>query len=219
MKIMCMITTLLINTLEKAWEVAVKKNKTFKIQIIYGYIVKIIINKGTEKDPILETVYELSNRAYYDQEDFFQDEKGRSIPRLVNTRGDMNKVIEEASDEEKIVERYARVDSSIDVVGVYKMRVYIWDLDYALGSPIPIPEFIKKNKNIVTLDGVENNMCFWACLAVAFGSRRDRYTRKAKELFESFYGENMDKKQLKEAYKNYGGIKLKELETSKNSLI
>lgn len=93
------------------------------------------------------------------------------------------------------------------------MIVHLYDLDFHLGSPIPIPDYIKKNKNIVSLDGVENNMCFWRCLAIALGSRRDKCSDKSIELFNEYYGNfhHLNEKQLKEKYQNYIGIGTEEI--------
>ena len=49
---------------------------------------------------------------------------------------------------------------------------------------------LKTCKNIIGLENVDNNLCFWACLALAEGCRRDRYISKAKELYNSFYRSN-----------------------------
>jgi len=39
-------------------------------------------------------------------------------------------------------------------------------LDYPIGSKVNLLEYVVKSKSIISLDNVENNMCFWACLAL-----------------------------------------------------
>jgi len=60
-------------------------------------------------------------------------------------------------------------------------------LDYLIGSEVNLPDYIVKSKSIISLDNVENNMCFWACLALMKGARKDRYTKVMKQLFSENY--------------------------------
>ncbi|ULU08451.1 hypothetical protein L3Y34_019562 [Caenorhabditis briggsae] len=79
-------------------------------------------------------------------------------------------------------------DSSTRLVGVYAMAAKITRLDFPIGAPINLPQYILNSKTIKSLQNVDNNMCFWYCVAVAEGCREDRASRKAKELFANFYG-------------------------------
>jgi len=60
-------------------------------------------------------------------------------------------------------------------------------LDYPIGSKVNLPEYIVKSKSIISLDNVENNMCFWACLALIKGARKSGYTKLMKQLFSENY--------------------------------
>lgn len=102
--------------------------------------------------------------------------------RFINGRYQFDQVIREACDKNKIIERYQYPDSSTAVVGVYKMRVFLYGLNYVLGSPIPIPKFIEENKNIISLKDVKNNMCFWACLALYFLRMEKEDEKKSKTI-------------------------------------
>ena len=53
-----------------------------------------------------ESVYEISNPDYYDQNDFFQDDNDSPLNRLINTRQDMNSAIEKACNKDIIIDRY-----------------------------------------------------------------------------------------------------------------
>src|SRR5271163_4798048 len=67
------------------------------------------------------------------------------------------------------------------------MAVKVIRLDYPIGSKINLPDYIKRSKFIVGLENMDNNLCFWGCIALAEGARKDRYFTKAKELFNNFY--------------------------------
>ena len=67
------------------------------------------------------------------------------------------------------------------------MSVKITRLDFAIGGKVTLPNYIKTSPFIISLEEANNNMCFWACMALARGSRRDRYTKTANELFTAFY--------------------------------
>src|SRR6478609_6227683 len=78
-------------------------------------------------------------------------------------------------------------DSQTQLLGVYAMAVKITRLDFPIGARISLPDYIKSSRNIIALEEVDNNMCFWACIALAKGCRKDRYVKKANELFTEFY--------------------------------
>src|SRR5271165_3479535 len=73
------------------------------------------------------------------------------------------------------------------------MAVKVIRLDYPIGAKIQLPDYIKKSNYIIGLEDVENNFCFWACLALAEGCTKNRYITKAKELFNNFYTKNVIK--------------------------
>ena len=67
------------------------------------------------------------------------------------------------------------------------MAVKVVRLDYPIGSKVKLPNYITLSKQIISLENTDNNLCFWACIALADGSRRDRYITKATELFHKYY--------------------------------
>ena len=67
-----------------------------------------------------------------------------------------------------------------------------------------LPEYITNCNSIIGLSEVENNMCFWACMALAEGCRRDRYVKRANELFTNFY--NKRKTRTPESYVGFDYI-------------
>jgi hypothetical protein len=63
-----------------------------------------------------------------------------------------------------------------------------------MGAIGNIPDWVKNSKSINALPNIKNNMCFWACLAVADGARADRCTNKAKEIYRYVWGEDIPSK-------------------------
>jgi hypothetical protein len=85
-------------------------------------------------------------------------------------------------DEANILEQLALQfpDSATRVIGIYAMASKTFDMGYPIGTQINLPNYIRNSKNIMSLDKVTNNLCFWACCALMMGCRSDRYTTKAK---------------------------------------
>src|SRR5947209_2137748 len=87
--------------LEKVWNIAKTKGKTFKMQINFGYIIrKSVKKKENQEDEEYEMVYEISNDEYYNnyQNDFLVDNEGREVPRFINDRAQFEQVINDACD-------------------------------------------------------------------------------------------------------------------------
>src|SRR5271165_6454287 len=159
-----------------------KENKAFKLLISFGYV--------TEKCE--EDKYKI--KLYQPSLQYFDDK-----PKLVRNKRDIEKLIAKM-DAGNIIHTLAErfPDTKTRMIGVYSMAVKVVRLYYPIGSKIKLPEYIKKSKLIVGLEDVDNNLCFWACLALAEGVRNDRYIRKSKELYASFY--------KNETFRNYEGF-------------
>ena len=78
-----------------------------------------------------------------------------------------------------------KTGSETKMIGVYSMAVKVIRLDYPIGAKIQLPE--SYSNRIEGLENVENNLCFWVCLALAEGCTKNRYITKTKELFNNFY--------------------------------
>jgi hypothetical protein len=61
-----------------------------------------------------------------------------------------------------------------------------------VGAKIELPDYITKNKNIVSMNNSINNMCFWNCLAFHY-IKKERCLSKSNELFTSFYNQKPSK--------------------------
>ena len=84
------------------------------------------------------------------------------------------------------------------------MGVKTTKMDLPIGcSFIELPSYIVNSHYMNSLNSIENNLCFFAVIALAEGCRRDRYMKRTKEIFQEFYGlENLSK----EDWESYEGI-------------
>ena len=162
----------IISSLMKTYK---KENNAFKLLFSFGYVTE----KPDEKpdgDGYKIKLYKASQQYFYD------------TPTSIRNGKDMHSLISKISQEEIIRQITRRFpDTKTRLIGVYSMAVKVVRLDYPIGSKVQLPEYIKKSNHIIGLDNTDNNLCFWACIALAEGSRRDRYITKAKELFNKFY--------------------------------
>ena len=144
-----------------------RENNAFKINIAFGYV--------REKDGQV-SLFKPGRNFFFDN------------PIVIKNKQDLEN-LKKAIDEQAIVTHLANLfkESNTRLLGVFAMAVKITRLDFLIGSKIVLPDYIKNAHFILGLEGVENNTCFWACMALAKGARRDRYKSKTKELFTRFY--------------------------------
>ena len=144
-----------------------KENNAVKLNIAFGYV--------TIKEEIIKLVK--PGRNY-----FFNQ------PITLKNASDLTK-LKRLITQDSILEQLTKQfpDSKTQLLGIYAMAVKITRLDYPIGNKIELPQYINESKSIIGLHEVDNNMCFWACLALATGCRRDRYKTKAAELYTQFY--------------------------------
>lgn len=87
-------------------------------------------------------------------------------------------------------------------------KIWTINLGYPIGAPLEIPSFIKSRKSIITLDGYDDNLCFFRAYVIHLMNqeskiRIDRTCTQAKKIFEQFYNEKYNKKE-------YAGIIIEE---------
>ena len=143
------------------------ENNAIKLNIAFGYV--------TIKEEIIKLVK--PGRNY-----FFNQ------PITLKNASDLTK-LKRLITQDSILEQLTKQfpDSKTQLLGIYAMAVKITRLDYPIGNKIELPPYIIESRSIIGLHEVDNNMCFWACLALATGCRRDRYKTKAAELYTQFY--------------------------------
>ena len=158
-----------------------QEDKSFKILISFGYVTE---NTATE------TV-----RLFSPTQQYFFDH-----PIVIKNSQDIN-MLKHQIDRESIVHKISQrfPDSQTRLLGVYAMGVKVIRLDFPIGAKITLPHYIKVSKFINGLEDLDNNLCFWGCMAMAHGCRKDRYITKTKELFNDFYRGKKD-------FNNYTGF-------------
>jgi hypothetical protein len=180
-----------IKTLEdvklKLISVYKKENNAFKFHLAFGYVTEKTVDENSR-------VY-----LYKPGRQYFNDE-----PTIIKNKKDMEDFAS-GINRETIVHKIATSfpDTSTRLLGVYSMAVKVIKLDYPVGTSIELPDYIENSNNIIGLKDVANNLCFWACIALADGCRRERYITKAKQLFNKFY---KNKRKIEE-YKGFDYVK------------
>ena len=148
-----------------------KESNAFKLLFSFGYV-----TEKPDGDEYLIKLYQPSQQYFYDK------------PKSITNKKDMNRLITKINAGNiiyKLTQKFP--DTKTRLIGVYSMAVKVIRLDYPIGSKVQLPEYIKISNNIIGLENTENNLCFWACIALAEGARKDRYITKSKELFNTFY--------------------------------
>ena len=148
-----------------------KEHKAFKVMISFGYV--------TEKD----TAEGWKPKLFNPGQQYYSD-----TPNVIKNKSEMNTLISEISKEKvisKLTQRFP--DTKTRLIGIYNIGVKVTRLDFPIGSKIKLPDYITKSPHIISLENADNNLCFWSCIALAGGARRDRYLSKARELFTEFY--------------------------------
>ena len=153
-------------------------NHAFKLNVSFGIVF--------ERPPLLDkaiseiTIHEPSNKFYFNYQ------------HAVRNAKDMSNLIVAYFSDTTLKEHYEALapDTKTRLIGIYSMGIKITLLDYAIGANINLPPHIRNSPCIISLDNVENNMCFWACLALMNGARKDRYKKRMRTLFTDFYKRN-----------------------------
>ena len=127
------------------------------------------------KSDIVDIVsYEPSNKFYLKE------------PYLIRNADNMQRLITIYFSDHVLQEHYGYAADD-RLIGIYAMGIRMTLLDYPIRSKVNLPEYIVKSNFIISLDNVENNMCFWACLALIKGARKNEYTKLIKQLFSKNY--------------------------------
>ena len=146
----------------------------FKINVSFGLVFERSIDESGNFVQVI--LHEPSNSFYL------------SEPRVIKNAADMQILINRFSDQ-TLKDHYETLapNTQTKLIGIYAMSIKLTLLSYAIGAKVDLPNYILKSKWINSLTDVENNMCFWACLALMKGCRKDRYKKEMKELFIENY--------------------------------
>lgn len=124
---------------------------------------------------------------------------------IINTSVDL--VLKDIPNLETNIENIKRESTKWKFERLYEYVILTTPLpDKPIGSNIVLPKEINDKKCIIGFESVENNLCFWYCLAYLFYEGRiNRLKNKVYELFKQFYGEKP-----KDSYK---GVSMTDLES------
>src|SRR5271169_467143 len=153
------------------------ENNAFKLLLSFGYITE---KKNENSDDYEIKLYRATQQYFYDK------------PKVIKKKSDITNLLSEITGG-KIIHKLTMKfpDNKTRLLGVYSMAVKVIRLDFPIGAKIQLPNYIKNSNYIIGLEDPDNNLCFWACLALAEGCTKSRYTKNAKELFNDFYRKKM----------------------------
>jgi len=112
------------------------------MHISFGYI---FMNKTTGE----VTVNSPTTKFYFNK------------PQVIRFKSDLNKLLSKITDH-SIKQEFDNLlpNTQFQLMGVYSLGVKIYDLGYKVGTCINLPDHIIKSRRIISLDKVENNVCF-----------------------------------------------------------
>ena len=164
---------------------------SFRINFSLGIIIEECIKVKDEDEYEYEYHVKLPGELYY-----FQNATSEQIKpefrNVYNKKTFKENVLEDIKEEE-IIEWLNNLleKSSSRPICIYALGVKIIGLEQPIGcNKLNLPDWIINSHFITSLDKIDNNLCFFACIALAEGKRRDRYLKRAKELFCGFYKTN-----------------------------
>ena len=158
-----------------------EQKHAYKIQIYMGVVTETIGDKNRRTPYIWKN--DRNNFTHLFETD------GVQTPLTINNNSSYRATLAKIT-KRQILASALRVikQSQVRIMGIYNIMIKVFRTDVAMGCQVEIPDYIKKNRNIHTLSDLQGKLCFWACLALSKGARRDRYIRPAKQLFEEYYG-------------------------------
>jgi len=129
-------------------------HEAYKIHISFGYI---FMNKLTGE----VTVNSPTTKFFFNK------------PPEIKFKSDLNRLLNKITDHSiKYEIDQLLPNTQSQLMGIYSLVVKIYTLGYKVGICINLPDHIIKSRRIISLDNVENNMCFWACCALMLGEKK-----------------------------------------------
>ena len=162
-----------------------EEKKAFKLLYDFGYVTEKEVETESSANGVS---YE--TRLFHPGQPYFND-----TPDIIKNKTDIDKVIDSITPGNiiyRITNRFQ--DTKTHLLGVFSMSAKVIRLDFPIGSKTELPKHITKTKFMNKLADVEDNLCFWACIAIADGADAERVKKPAKALFKSYY--NKDHKKL-----------------------
>ena len=121
---------------------------------------------------------------------------------LISNEAKLNEFLAQISDE-NFLDSVSRPDTKWWLYQIKNLLFFVNHLKHApLGALLPLPNFVKYNRGLITVSGDEN-LCFFCCLAIFKGANIRRCETKTRELFTE-YAMNFD-------VHNFSGIAIEDL--------
>ena len=175
-----------------------KEKEAFKLHFSLGSVAEQFTEKEDGEREYSVKLFPSSQNNFYDD------------PVSITNRQDLTKLISKLDSEHVVVrlnEKYP--DTKTKLIGIYNMSVKVVSRSgFVIGAKeVNLPKYIKDSRNIISLENAKNNSCFWACIALASGCRRDRFIAKVRELYRGYY-----KKEMPDDYEGFKLIELNKYE-------
>ena len=104
---------------------------------------------------------------------------------LISNEAELNEFLAKIADE-NFLDCISRPDTKWWLSQITNLLFFVNHLKHApLREPLPLPNFVKCNRGLITVLGDEN-LCFFHCLAIFKGADRLDCKTKTKELFTQF---------------------------------
>ena len=149
------------------------------------------------------------DKFYYFTESIAANHRQVSYPTVLDKKTLYENVLHKITEEDVARWLTKNLDkSNVRVIGVISLVVKKILLSSFIGcGNVQLPKHIINMKSITSLQNIENNLCFFACIALSEGCRKDRYMMRTLELYKEYYGIKENGKKLNnEILKTYPGI-------------
>ena len=101
---------------------------------------------------------------------------------LISNEAELNEFLAQIADE-NFLDSVSRSDTKWRLYQITNLLFFVNHLKHVpLGAPLPLPNFVKYNRGLITVSGDEN-LCFLCCLAIFKGANNRYCKTKTRELF------------------------------------
>lgn len=168
--------------IDTIYELHKKMNTMYRLLFSFGCVYETHHKERDENNTIIKEYYTYSVYTPATNKYFLEENV------IIKNKRDLKSKVLAHLTAENIKDQLEYVESGTKLIGIFSMMLKVTLLDFPIGSQIKLPDYIKSSMSIISLEGIEHNLCYWACLALADGARRDRYLQKAQMLFREYYG-------------------------------
>ena len=171
------------NALEQVYR---SSTRAFRFTVYFHSIWEECVEKdyGDTMNPVYRYVY-FSSVNSHNRNPYLMSSPGHSEPEermyYIRNQSQIKHYTKQLNDE-RIQNYMNRNNTRVKAIGIYRVDFKVVRRNVPLGSITSLPNYIINYRNIISLKDVDDGDCFWACMALANGCRRDRWKTKAQEL-------------------------------------